>query len=188
MKRAIIVHCWGGKPEYAWYPYTKRELEARGFEVVVPAMPEADMPKLALWLPELQKIVGKPDEELFLIGHSIGSATIMRYLESLSEGDRIGGAVFVAGFTDNLGLEELSNFFETPLDFEAMKKHCPKFVAIHSDNDPYVPLNHSDILKEKLGAKTIIKHSAGHFSGAVDDEASCTELSDVVDVISEMSH
>ena len=99
----------------------------------------------------------------------------MRYIESLPEGEKIGGVVFIAGFTDNLGFGELSNFFETPLDFEAMKKHCPKFTTIHSDNDPYVPLHPSDILKEKLSAQVIIKHTAGHFSGAVDSEAACTE-------------
>ncbi len=186
MKRAIIVHCWSGRREYCWYPYAKRELEARGFDVLVPAMPETDAPKLSLWLPELRRVVGAPDNDTFLIGHSIGCATIMRYLESLSEGETIGGAVLVAGFTDNLGFEELRNFFETPLDFEEMKKHCPKFVTIHSDNDPYVPLHHSDILKEKLDAKTIIQHNAGHFSGAVDNEAACTELPDVVSSVLEM--
>lgn len=150
-------------------------------------MPETDAPKLSLWLPELRRVIGAPDDETFLIGHSSGCATIMRYLELLPEGERIGGVVLVAGFTDDLGFGELSNFFETPLDFEAMKKHCPKFVTIHSDDDPYVPLRHSEILKEKLDAKAIIKHNAKHFSGAADGEESCIELPAVVDAIFEMS-
>ena len=29
MKRAIIVHCWDGYPEYCWYPYVKKELESK---------------------------------------------------------------------------------------------------------------------------------------------------------------
>lgn len=187
MKRAIIVHCWSGYPEYCWYPYAKKELEKHGFTVLVPAMPETDAPKLSLWLPELRRVVGVPDDETFLVGHSSGCVTIMRYLESLTEGESIGAAVLVAGFTDDLGFSELVNFFETPLDFEAMKQHCAKFVAIHSDDDPYVPLRHSDILKGVLDAKTIIKHNAGHFSGAADGEESCTELPDVVDVVIELS-
>lgn len=55
MPKAIIVHCWDGYPEYCWYPQTKKELEALGFEVVVPAMPETGAPKLSLWLPKLQE-------------------------------------------------------------------------------------------------------------------------------------
>jgi len=90
MKRAIIIHCWSGGPDYCWYPQTKKELKAVGFEVFVPGMPEADAPELSTWLPELQEVIGGPDEELFLIGHSIGSVTLLRYLESLPAGKRSG--------------------------------------------------------------------------------------------------
>lgn len=112
----------------------------------------------------------------------------MRYLESLLADEKIGGAVFVAGFTDDLGLEEIKNFFTTRLDFEKMKKHCPKFVAIQSDNDPYVPINQADSLKEKLGSRIIMKHNFAHFSGATDNESSCVELPDVIDVVIEMAN
>lgn len=176
VKRVIIVHCWEGSPGYCWYPYAKKELEKKGFEVTVPAFPETELPKLSAWLPKLKEVVGVPDAGIFLVGHSVGCTTILRYLESLSQGESIGGAVFVAGFTDDLGLEELKNFFTTPINFDEAKKHCPRFVAIHSDNDPYVPLKHGDIFKEKLGAKVVIKHNAGHFSG----EDNCIELPDVV--------
>ncbi|NTU99187.1 hydrolase, partial [Candidatus Falkowbacteria bacterium] len=91
MKRAIIVHCWEGYPEYCWYPWVKEQLEARGFQVEVPALPETDLPQLSGWLPALQQLIGQPDEELYLIGHSLGCATIMRYLESLPEDQGIGG-------------------------------------------------------------------------------------------------
>lgn len=121
MKRAIIVHCWSGTPDYCWYPWVKQQLEAKGFTVTVPAMPETDEPKLKLWLPKLIETVGEPDEELYLIGHSAGCITIMRYLEQLPANVKIGGIVFVAGFTHNLGFEELTNFFTTALDFDKIK-------------------------------------------------------------------
>ena len=34
-----------------------------------------------------------------------------------------------------------------------------------SDDDPYVPLEHGDIFKEKLGAKLVVEHHMKHFSG-----------------------
>ena len=43
----------------------------------MPLMPETDVPKLSLWLPELTKTVGTPDESLYLIGHSAGAAVIL---------------------------------------------------------------------------------------------------------------
>jgi hypothetical protein len=187
MKRAIIVHCWSGYPEYCWYPYVKKELEAKGFQVIVPAFPETDAPQQQKWVPFLADIVGTPDEDTYLIGHSIGCATILRYLESLGGSQKIGGAVLVAGFTEDLGFDELKNYFTTPINFAEIKTHCPKFMSIHSDNDPFVDIKFAEILQKELSAKEIIKHNLGHFSGTVDEETSCVELPDVVEAIEEIS-
>ncbi|MDO8529763.1 MAG: alpha/beta fold hydrolase [bacterium] len=181
MKRIIIIHCWEGYSEYCWYPWVKKELETKGFHVEVPDFPNTEKPKLNEWLPMLQKIIGQPDEELYLIGHSLGCATIMRYLETLDENQRVGGVVFVAGFTENVGYDEIKTFFETPIDLEGIKTKVRNgFVAIHSDDDPYVDLKYADIFKEKLGAEIIIKHNAKHFSGAIEGEKSCVKLPEVI--------
>ena len=123
MKRAVIIHCWDGYPDYCWYPYVKKELEAKGFEVQVPAFPETDAPKLDAWLHVLKEKVGIPDGNTYLIGHSVGCITIFRYLESLAPGQKIGGVVLVAGFTDDLGFKELKNFFTTEIQFEKIKSN-----------------------------------------------------------------
>lgn len=143
MKRAIIVHCWEGTPQYCWYPQTKKELKNNGFAVIVPQFPETEAPKLSLWLPKLREVVGEPDPETFLIGHSVGCITILRYLESLQKGEVLGGIVLVAGFTSDLGFTELKNFFETPIAFDTIRSKALYFTAIHSDDDPYVPLLHN---------------------------------------------
>lgn len=187
MKRAIIVHCWEGYPEYCWYPWVKQQLEKKGFEVNVPTFPETESPKLSGWLPKLQEIAGQPDKELFLIGHSLGCITIMHYLENLAEGQKIGGVVFVAGFTENVGYDEIKTFFETSVDLNKIKDKADGFVAIHSDNDPYVDLKYADVFKEGLGAEIIIKHNAKHFSGAIEGEDSCLEMPDVVRSIEKLS-
>ncbi len=187
MKRAIIVHCWEGTPEYCWYPSVKKELEAKGFEVKVPAFPDTEHPKQNAWVPYLVKEIGQPDENLYLIGHSVGCITIMRYLETLPENQRVGGVVFVAGFTEDLGYDEIKTFFETPVDFEKIKSSSKNgFAAIHSDNDPHVDLKYADIFKEKLDAEITIKHNMGHFSGAIEGENSCMELPDAVESVEKL--
>lgn len=179
MKRAIIVHCWDGISDYAWYPWAKAELEKLGYQTIVPDMPDTNAPMLDKWLPYLQKIIGQPDEELILIGHSIGTVTIMRYLEMLTTG-RVGKVILVAGFTDQLGFKELENFFENRLDFANIKtKSRNGFVAIQSTNDPYVSKQYGERLKDELGAKLIIKPNAGHMSGA----DNCLELPELLDNI-----
>jgi len=188
MKRAIIVHCWEGYPGYCWYPWVKKELEALGFQVEVPAFPDAENPKMSEWLSMLKEKAGQPDEDLYLIGHSIGCATIMRYLESLEENEKVGGAVFVAGYSENIGFDELQNFFENPIDLEKIKTKAKNgFVAIHSDDDPYVDLKYADIFKEKLGAEIIIKPGAKHFSGAIEGEEAYLELPEVVQGVEKLA-
>ncbi len=171
-KRAFLIHGWGGSPNEGWRPWLKDELEKRGFEVFAPSMPDTDSPKLTAWLDKLKETVGVSDNQCFFVGHSLGCITILRYLEKLAQEQKIGGAVLVAGFTDKgltLGEDEnindIGTFFEVGVDFEKIKKRRNKFIAIHSDNDPYVPLRFGDILKEKLGAELIVKHDMSHFSG-----------------------
>jgi uncharacterized protein len=182
MKRAVIVHCWGGSADYAWYPWLRTELENRGYRVSVPDMPNTDNPKLAEWLPTLQGLAGEPDEDLLLVGHSLGTVAIMRYLEGLTVGQQIGKAIFVAGFTDQLGFKELENFFEKHIDFSEIRSRSKNgFVVIQSDNDPFVSGQYGTRLQEELNAKLTIKHGAKHMSGAVDGEDACTELPEIVE-------
>ena len=158
-KRAFIIHRWESRPEEGWYPWLKKELEDRGFIVSVPAMPDTNNPKMQEWVPYLADLFGKPTPEDYFVGHSLGCITILRYLEGLKEGEKVGGAVLIAGFTNDLGYKELSSFFEAPIDLSKVKSRARAFVAIHSDNDPYVTLSYGDIFKEKLGTKLIIEHN-----------------------------
>ena len=185
-KRAIIIHCWGGYPRYCWYQKTKKELERLGFKVAVPRMPQTGAPNLSRWLPKLKRVVGLPDEQLVLIGHSIGCATIFRYLESLRGSARVCGIVLVAGFTNDLGFKELKSFFTKPFAFKRIRSRAKYFTAIYSDNDPFVPVWHAGVLRKKLGARVIKKHAMGHFSGAGDGEKACVSLPDVARVIKVM--
>ena len=143
-------------------------------------------------MPALAKAVVKPDENLYLVGHSMGCQTIARYLESLPAGVKIGGAVFVAGFFKHLtGLEDDPAVQETdqhwltaPLDFDKVKSHLGKSVAIFSETDPYVPLDNQEDFENKLGSKIIVVKGPGHFSGGLDN---CTELPEALNAVLEIS-
>lgn len=180
MKRIIIVHGWGGSPEQNWMPLVKKDLEKSGWEVQIPAMPDTNLPKLNLWLPKLAEVIGNPDNDLYLVGHSLGCITIMRYLETLPENQKIGGVIFFAGFTDDLKIPEIKTFFETTINFTDIKQKANKCVAVHSDNDEYVSLKYGEIFKEKLGAEIIVKHLMDHFSDPKDDEKNSILLQEII--------
>lgn len=58
----------------------------------------------------------------------------------------------------------MDSFFTTPINWSEINKHCDKFVAIHSDNDPYVSLHYADFFRDNLHAKVLIEHNKKHFS------------------------
>lgn len=172
MKKAYIIHGWGGNPEEGCFPWLKKELEANGFQVEIPAMPNTNYPQIETWVAHLQNIIQEPDKDTYLIGHSIGTQTIMRYVETIPEDTKIGGIIFLAGFINLLDTayeaEEEKDiakpWLETPINFEKIKLHTTNITALFSDNDECVPLSDKDIFKEKLNAKIIVEHNKGHFS------------------------
>lgn len=181
MKRAILIHLYEGYPEYSWYPETKRRLEELGFKVEIPSMPNPNSPKLHKWIMVLKKMIQKPDENMFLIGHSIGAVTILRHLENLHQDEKVGGVVLVAGFTDDMGYEVFSNFFTSPLRLESIKNKAKSFTIIVSDDDPYVDMKYGYELSKKLNGKLIIKKNMKHMS------KDCIDLPEVAEAIKEES-
>ncbi len=174
MKKVFIVHGWGGIQEGGWFPWLKKELEAKGFAVFIPQLPDAENPRIEKWVPVLASVVGDPDEECYFVGHSMGCQTIARYLESLKDGVNVGGVVFVAGFFKRLtNLEEddavketARLWLEAPIDLQKVKSHILNSVAIFSDNDTYVPLDNQDDFRDRLDSEIVIEHDLGHFSGS----------------------
>ena len=171
-KRAYIVHGWEGTPQEGWFPWLKERLQAKGFEVVVPQMPEANNPKIGPWVAKLQETITEPDSQTILIGHSIGCQAIMRYLELLPVGVKIGRCVFVAGFFKLKWLEadeewEVAKpWLETPLDTKKILTHCSIFKTIFSDNDQFVSVDQADDFKKRLQAEVVMLHQRKHFSGS----------------------
>jgi hypothetical protein len=170
-KRVFIIHGWGEFPQAGWFPWIKKELEAKGFEVVIPQMPHALAPKINEWIIKIAEIVGAPDKDTYFIGHSLGCQAIARYLEALENGMTAGGAVFVAGFFKRISMfgdvldvrDTVDVWLDTPIVLDDVKKHVQKSTAIFSDNDPIVPLDNQNDFRDKLGSRTIVIHHRGHY-------------------------
>ncbi|HLC76841.1 MAG TPA: alpha/beta hydrolase [archaeon] len=179
IKRVFIVHRWLGTPKADWYNHVGNELKGKGHLVDILKMPHTDRPTEKDWVRHLAKSIGAPTQNTFLVGHSAGCMTILRYLESLKKGQKIGGCVLVAGWIDNLGYKELSNFFTKPINWAKIRKHCGKFVIVQSDNDPYVKMYHAKAFQKSLKAKLIVEHNKGH----MDDDSKTKRLPSVVNGI-----
>ena len=172
MKRAIIIHGWGGNPKESWLPWLKEELTKKGYTVYVPVMPNTKSPDITTWVNTVRQILTTPDEETIMIGHSIGCQTILRYLETINV--EIGTIALVAGWMtlkpgsfESEEEREIAKPWETtPLDWKKIRNNISKAVCIFSDNDDCVDLKEAEIFKELLNAEIIILHNKGHFSGS----------------------
>jgi predicted alpha/beta hydrolase family esterase len=181
MKHAVIIHGWEGTPADIWFPWLATQLKAHDFNVDVPAMPDTTGPQAGAWDQALAAAVGQPTADTYLIGHSLGAITILRYLETAPA--PIGGAVFVAGFGQDLAFSgyqgQLAGFFDHTLDWDRIRTQARVFAAIHSDNDPFVDGANLALFRERLGATGLLLPGRGHF-GVADHSLELPEALDQV--------
>ena len=165
MAKFLILHGTGASPEENWFMWLKGILIGRGHEVWLPQLPNADKPNPNTYN---EFILANEnfaiDSETILIGHSSGAVAILSLLDNVPYSTVVKAAVLVSAFKDDLGWDALKDLFIEPLDFKQIKTRCKKFVLLHSDNDPYVPLEHANYLSSILGGKLIVTEGQGHFN------------------------
>jgi predicted alpha/beta hydrolase family esterase len=176
-RRAFIFHGYLGYPEEAWQPWLKRELEKRGFAVALPAMPHPDRPVMAEWIRFIEDLIGEPDEETVLVGHSLGVQAVLRYLEKLGRaGKSVGRTVLIAGMFP-FGMSEeaadqrtggdptLRPWLTTSVDPEPVRRAMGTCTVILSDTDPIIPVEQAKAsFQTSLDAMVIVEHGKGHFN------------------------
>lgn len=184
-KRAFIIHGYEGYPSEAWLPWLKGELGARGYTVSLPAMPHPEGPTIAEWVAFIAGLVGEPDAQTVMVGHSIGAQAVVHFLERLGgAGKSVGATVLVAsGFPLALprgeaealadGDRVLVPWLETGVDPGCVKRAAGRCTVILSDDDPYIELGRAQAaFRAALDPRIVVEHAKGHMN----DESGVTEL------------
>jgi len=162
-RNIFIFHGSNGSIDSHWYKWLKETLQEKTAMIHLLQMPTGSQQNLSNWLVTLEPFK-KEMEDAILVGHSLGATFI---LDVLNQWDiRVHAAFLVSGFVGQLTVENEPNipdFSEQVFSWERIKSLCSKFYVIHSDNDPYVPLERAQQLASYLGVElTVIKHAA-HF-------------------------
>lgn len=161
----FIIHGVYANPDANWFPWLKAELEKKGFEVIVPKFPTPLDQSLESWFRVFSQYENKINEETVMIGHSLGAAFILNYIEKTNK--KIKAAFFVAGFHKPLGIQydELNkSFVDKEFDWSKIKRNCEKFFVIASDNDEYISLDVSKESAKNLNAELTIVHNGRHLN------------------------
>lgn len=188
MSRIFLIHGWGGNPNIDWFPWAKKELQQKGYEVITPEMPDPEYPKIEPWVNKIKKVVGEVVSSDIFVGHSIGCQAVERYLQTLSANTKLNKAILIAPWViltrktfEEMGENEdvVKSWYEEPINYEKIK-NMAKWTAVFSDDDPFV--NYQDnykVYRDKLDAEIILRANQGHFSG----EQGVTKIPFLIDLI-----
>jgi hypothetical protein len=184
MTKAIIFHGTQGSPEGNWFRWLEKELTKTGVEVWLPKLPNADRPSLKEWTDFVfENCPFDIDEETILIGHSSGGILVLTILQRTT--NKVKAAFCISAFKDNdfLSWEANNRLFDVPFNFAKIKDHTDSITFIQSDNDPYVPVEHSKYLASKTKGKLIVIPGQGHFN--LETSPKYKEFPELLEIIKE---
>lgn len=164
MKTAVVFHGTLGSPDGNWFRWLQMELENRGLSVWLPQLPQPEQPSLQKWQEFVKEQCPFPiNEETLIVGHSSGAILALVLAQNSTE--RIGAIVDVSVFYDNsLQWQPNDQLFDIQFDWNAVCQGVEKLLFIHSDNDPYVPLDQAQYVANNTAAEIIVIPGEGHFN------------------------
>ncbi len=166
--KIFIFHGAYGHPDENWFGWMKQELQERGILCEVPSFPTPEGQSLQSWLAVFSEVAQSIDSSTILIGHSLGAAFLLRWLERNPV--RIKAAILVGAFIGEVGVSLFDSinrdFFSEPYNWERLRNRSSQFICYHGSNDPYVSKENFELLAGHLRAKKRLVLQGGHFNVA----------------------
>jgi predicted alpha/beta hydrolase family esterase len=151
-QKVLFVHSGGtqgpheGSSDLVTY---LRQMLGGGYEVLYPKMPDPDHPEYVLWKEHLEKRIAWLDDEVILVGHSLGGSVLLKYLSEENFHKSIAGLFLVAAPYWGKRDWEVDEYV-LQKDFYAKLPHIRRIFLYHSRNDEVVPFNHLASYADKL--------------------------------------
>jgi len=185
-KLLLVIHAFGGHPGKFWYRKLADSVQATHptAEVKILRMTQPSVPVIEEWVNDLERYLQDATAcgrqlDVYLIGHSVGCQTIIRYLalehasETFTGGRatlRLGAVICVAGWFEVVNpWPTIQPWCTTPIDCATARQLLLTFgtplVLVISDNDKYTPDYHLNASQwsTRLGAKVEIIAGRQHF-------------------------
>jgi uncharacterized protein len=125
------------------------------YDVHYPKMPEDDSATFADWKAPIERELAALDDEVILVGHSVGGSVLIKYL-SEQQLDTPITSLFLLG-TPYWGADEFWKWDEArlPEDVAIKLTSIPQIFLYHSCDDEVVPFAHLTLYAAKLPQATI---------------------------------
>lgn len=167
MKNVIIIHGCSSTPEESkeysenkhWMPWIREQLIARGIPTTTPLLPESWSPDYEKWRTEFEK--QDISEQTILIGHSCGSAFLVRWLGDSKR--KIDKLILIAPWKIGTSSDAKKKFYDYPID-ETIKQRVNKIIMFTADNEHPDGKKSLEMFKNALGGKVIELNGRGHYT------------------------
>jgi len=163
----IILHGTLGSPEGNWFRWLEQELKNQGHIVWLPTLPNAAQPNLQEWATYVhQNAPFELNQDTIIISHSSGAILALILAQQQPADKPLKATVAVSVFHDNsLNWEPNNRLFDNiTFDWQKIHDNTQKLLFVHSDNDPYVPLDQATYVADNCQAKMIVIPNQGHFN------------------------
>ena len=129
-----------------WKPWLREKLGEK-YEVILPMMPNKTNARFEEWKIWIEKFVPYLNDEVILVGHSLGASFLAKYLSENKFPKKIRAVMLVSGVydKDSEGYSLLSFALPAKLDLQT-----EKIFIYHSKDDPVVPFEEAEKFKEAL--------------------------------------
>ncbi|HRZ30493.1 MAG TPA: leucine--tRNA ligase [Candidatus Paceibacterota bacterium] len=151
----VILHGWRSNGQSCFIPWLKKELEAKGHEVIALDLPNPFLPDV---IEQAEYVLSKVkfDEYTILVGHSLGSVVSYRILEKLN--NPIRKLILVAGLIEPKFRDKerpLAKYLiDWKFDFNKIKKNVQEVVILEDNNDSIIFDGESSVIQQALGGLT----------------------------------
>jgi predicted alpha/beta hydrolase family esterase len=186
MKKALLLHGWCGKSDNHWFPWLKRELEKKWYEVFIPDLPDSEYPVLDYQLNDISEIVHNFGIWDVIVGHSLGCQLALHAIH-YHELHKI-QAIFVGpsypGMTEALEVDFIGEAYDylvsynnVPLNFQELDN---SYVICLSEDDNFIDLEEAEWYYCMLEDVEYLEYEdKGHFN----KKSSVFELPDILDYV-----
>lgn len=160
--RIVCIPGYKATPASGFFPWLKDELRRRGHDVLIADLPNPEAPDRDEWNKALLEQVGAVDDETVIVGHSLGGAAALRFLEA-AEAFSTPHALVLISTPWMIESDRFRGFFMTELDYEVLMWKASKIAVIHAKDDPVIPFDHAEKYAKVLHGRLVAADTGGHF-------------------------
>ena len=148
------------RPQKKWKTWLAEQLPEA--DVLLPTFPNGSNAVYDEWVIYFEKLLPFLNDEVYLIGHSLGAMFLAKYLNEAPLNKPVKKLLLVAGGYDDESMEDLGSFKVTSA--KNLPQSADEIHLFHSKDDPVVP--YSELAKFQADLPDAIIHSfenRGHF-------------------------